>query len=302
MKVLKVIGSVFLIAGLVALVAAPAVAQGSAAKGCGEAGQARCCPASKACGDAEAKACADAEAKGCSTQTGCGEAEAKACQGDPCEWISLFSGECLGMWQNARKPDALNQWSIEDGTMTNADHANNTATKGQFKDFDLRLEYKIVKNGNSGVYLRGRIEVQILDSYGKKEVSQQDNGAIYGKVAPLVNASKPAGEWNLLETSYVGDTLNVSLNGMPIHTDLKITELTGGALRGGVDDPGPLMLQGDHGKIWFRNIQVRPRSAGCCAGSTNAPACPKKTEAPACAKSANAPACAKSTDAPACAK
>ena len=189
-------------------------------------------------------------------------------------WVTLFDGQNLDCWQNARRPKSENKWLIEDDTMTNQDHANDIGTKCQFKDFDLQLEYKIAKNGNSGVYLRGRIEVQILDSHGKEKISSHDDGGIYDKFAPLVNASKPAGEWNQLETAYVGDRLTVKLNGQLVLDDQQITELTGGALPGGVNDPGPLMLQGDHGKISFRNIKVRPQNgklpgcaATCCAAA-----------------------------------
>jgi len=176
-------------------------------------------------------------------------------------WIKLFNGECLEGWQNARKPDTANKWSVDDGALTNADHGNDIATVKTFKDFELKLEYKTVKNGNSGVYLRGRVEVQVLDSYGKKELSTGDDGGIYGQYAPLVNASKPAGEWNLLEACYVGDTLCVKLNGKVVQDKVKIAKVTGGALPGGVNEAGPLMLQGDHGKVWYRNIMIRPIEA-----------------------------------------
>ena len=173
-------------------------------------------------------------------------------------WLVLFDGTNLDCWQNARKPGAENKWSIDGDAITNAPHGNDIATKCALKDFELQLEFKIVPQGNSGVYLRGRIEVQVLDSFGKTQVDKADNGGIYDKFAPLVNASKPAGEWNQLEAHYVGDTLTVKLNGQVVIDNQKIAELTGGALPGGVDDPGPLMLQGDHGKVWYRNIKVRP--------------------------------------------
>ena len=176
-------------------------------------------------------------------------------------WIVLFDGSSMDCWQNARKPDAKNQWFIEDGLLTNEHHANNIGTKCVLKDFELHLEYKIVKDGNSGVYLRGRVEVQILDSYGREQVVHADNGGIYGQFPPLVNASKPAGEWNTLEARYVGDVLTVTLNDRVVQNEQRITSVTGGALPGDVNEAGPLMLQGDHGKIWFRNIRVRPLEA-----------------------------------------
>ncbi len=172
-------------------------------------------------------------------------------------WIPLFDGSTLEGWRNARAPRAENKWSIEDGAMTNVDHGNDIATVKRFKDFDLKLEFKTVPGGNSGVYLRGRIEVQVLDSYGKEEVTNQDNGAIYGQFAPKVNASRPAGEWNQLEATIIGDEVTVRLNGILIHDKQKLTEVTGGALPGKLSDPGALLLQGDHGKVWYRNIMIR---------------------------------------------
>jgi len=172
-------------------------------------------------------------------------------------WKTLFNGQDLTGWTNAR-PDQKLKWVVEDGAITNTPKDKDIATTEQFQDFDLQLEYKTVPKGNSGVYLRGRIELQVLDSFGKTELTTGDDGGIYGQYAPLVNASKPAGEWNVLEATFVGDTLTAKLNGKLIHDKVKITEVTGGALPGGVTDPGPLMLQGDHGKVWYRNIRIRP--------------------------------------------
>jgi hypothetical protein len=136
------------------------------------------------------------------------------------------------------------------------DHGVDLATVDKFKDFCLHTEYKTIPGGNSGVYLRGRIEVQVLDSHGKTELTAGDAGAIYDKFVPLVNAAKPPGEWHTLDTCYLGDRLTVLLNGQLVQNNIHITELTGGALPGKVNDPGPLMLQGDHGKVWYRNIRI----------------------------------------------
>ena len=175
-------------------------------------------------------------------------------------WKELFNGEDLEGWKNARPGESL-RWFVEDGTLTNNPDDKDIATTESFQDFDLMLEYKTVPKGNSGVYLRGRIEIQVLDSYGRTEIGTGDDGGIYGQHAPLVNASRPPGEWSRLEVTFVGDTLTAKLNGKLIHDNVKITEVTGGALPGGVKDPGPLMLQGDHGKVWYRNIFIRPITA-----------------------------------------
>ncbi len=176
-------------------------------------------------------------------------------------WVTLFDGKDLSKWRNGRAPRAENKWSIEDGAMTNVAHGNDIATAERYQDFALSLEFKTVQGGNSGVYLRGRIELQVLDSFGKADVTKQDNGAIYDQFPPKVNASKPAGEWNLLEATIIGDEVTAKLNGKLIHDRQKISEVTGGALPGKVGAPGPLLLQGDHGKVWYRNIRIHPLAA-----------------------------------------
>jgi len=176
-------------------------------------------------------------------------------------WISLFNGKDLTGWQNARVPSAENKWAAEDGTLTNTatgHDGNDIATVEKFKDFELKLEYKTVKAGNSGVYLRGRVEIQVLDSFGKNPPGKGDDGAIYDQFPPKENASKPVGEWNALEVSYVGDVVTAKLNGKVIHDKQQVTKVTGAALPGDVNEAGPLMLQGNHGKVWYRNIMIKP--------------------------------------------
>lgn len=177
-------------------------------------------------------------------------------------WVPLFNGKDLTGWQNARNATAENKWVVEGDAMTNQPpKCNDIATVEKFKDFELKLEYKTVKGGNSGVYLRGRIEIQVLDSFGKNPPGVGDDGAIYAQTAPKVNASKAPGEWNTLEASYVGDKISAKLNGQVIHENLQITKVTGGALPGGLDEAGILMLQGDHGKVWYRNVMIKPVAA-----------------------------------------
>ena len=173
-------------------------------------------------------------------------------------WVPLLNGKDLSNWENARDAKAANNWTLDDGAMTNdITKKNDIASKDKFKDFDLKIEYKTVKAGNSGVYLRGRIEIQVLDSFGKQPGNGED-GAIYGQFAPKVVASKAAGEWNTLEVSCKGDKVSAKLNGQVIHDNQQVAKVTGGAQPGGVDEAGPIMLQGDHGKVWYRNIMIKP--------------------------------------------
>ena len=139
-----------------------------------------------------------------------------------------------------------------------ADNGRDLATKANFKDFELEIEYKTVPGGNSGVYLRGRVEVQVLDSYGREELDMSDSGSVYGQYAPLVNASLPPGEWHRFYIRYEGDRLTVKLNDQLVQDNVRVASVTGGALAGGVNAPGPIMLQGDHGKVWYRNPRIRP--------------------------------------------
>ena len=180
-------------------------------------------------------------------------------QDDFGSWETIFNGKDLTGWQNARDPGAENQWIVRDGSLTNRKPGvNDISTTDSWRDFELHVEYKTVRGGNSGVYLRGRIEVQILDSFGKKEVGDGDAGGVYGQHAPKVNSAKPTGEWNSFDVRLIDNMLHVVHNGETIHDNVMLTDLTGGALPGGLNDPGPLMFQGDHGKVWFRNIKIRP--------------------------------------------
>ncbi len=146
--------------------------------------------------------------------------------------------------------------------MTNEAKANNLVSKETFKDFKLEAEYRVAEGSNSGIYLRGRYELQILDDFGK-EPDRHSHMAIYARRAPDVNASRRAGEWQAVTATIAGNRLTVVLNGKTVHDNVEIEGLTGGALDAREDQPGPIMLQGDHGKVWFRKVTVTPiTSAG----------------------------------------
>jgi hypothetical protein len=156
--------------------------------------------------------------------------------------------------QNANRP--LN-WAVEEGVMTNAPPANNLVSKQTFQNFRLQAEYKVSQGSNGGIYLRGRYELQVLDDHGKP-VEKTGNMAVYGWTPPLVNASRPAGEWQSLDATIVGNRLTATLNGEKVHDNTEIQAITGGALDANESAPGPLLIQGDHSKIWFRKITVTP--------------------------------------------
>src|SRR5262249_8002019 len=126
----------------------------------------------------------------------------------------------------------------------------------KFKDFDLHYEYMYPAGSNSGVYLRGRYEIQIQDDF-RKPPESHINGAIYGVVTPSSNPTKRAGSWQTVDTWIVDNRVTVVLNGKKT-IDNAAVRVTGGALDDQESEPGPIMLQGDHGKVSFRNIRLRP--------------------------------------------
>ena len=170
--------------------------------------------------------------------------------------VQLFNGENLANWllQDRERPSG---WTIVDGAMTNEAKANNLISKHQFENFRLLAEYKIEPGSNSGIFLRGRYEIQIVDDFGR-EASPLGHAALYSRVKPTANASLPPGEWQSLEAIIVGNRLTVTLNGRRIHDNILIDGITGGALDSREGSPGPIMIQGDHGKVTFRRITVTP--------------------------------------------
>jgi hypothetical protein len=172
--------------------------------------------------------------------------------------VVLFDGKSVDAWTPQNKDKAL-MWSVADGVMTNEPHGNNLVSKETFKDFKIEAEYKLSPKGNSGIYLRGRYEMQVLDDAGA-DSSDAVHGhmAIYARKAPDKNVSKPAGEWQTAQITIVGNCVTAVLNGTTVHSNAKVTGITGGALDAKETEPGPIVIQGDHEKVWFRKVVVTP--------------------------------------------
>jgi hypothetical protein len=141
--------------------------------------------------------------------------------------------------------------------LSNRTPSSDLISRGKFRDFKLHLEVEVPPGGNSGIYLRGRHEVQVLDSWGKAPGSRE-MGGVYGQVTPTVNAARPAGEWQSYDITFVGRRVKVVLNRTTIIDFAEVPGITGGALDSDEGSPGPLMLQGDHTGIRYRNILVTP--------------------------------------------
>lgn len=171
------------------------------------------------------------------------------------EPATLFNGTSLDGWQPVGRRDS--QWRAEGGTLQNAKSGANLVTVQKFDDFKLHLEFRVAKGSNSGVYLRGRYELQIDDAAGL-EPSSHHLGGVYGFIAPSENVARAAGEWQSMDVTLVGRMLTYELNSTTVICNREIPGITGGALDSAEGEPGPLLLQGDHGPVDYRNIVITP--------------------------------------------
>jgi hypothetical protein len=173
--------------------------------------------------------------------------------------IPLFDGKTLAGWK-LRDAKKKNGWAAQNGELAVVETKDNAdlVTERTFQDMKLHLEFNVDAKSNSGVYLRGRYEIQILDNPdAKMAIDSHGAGSVYSRVAPKLDATKPAGEWQTMDITFVGRKLEIVINGRPV-VDTLVEGITGGALSPFEGEPGPLMLQGDHGKVRFRNIVVTP--------------------------------------------
>jgi 3-keto-disaccharide hydrolase len=169
--------------------------------------------------------------------------------GDP---VSLIDQSGLTGWRTPNKG-----WTVSSGVLKSVGAADNLVSTATFNDFKLHVEFRLPKGSNSGVYLRGRYEVQIEDS-DADEPPLDRMGGIYGFLAPTWDTRRQPGEWQTYEVTLIGRIVTVEMNGTRVICDREIPGITGGALDSDEASPGPLMLQGDHGAIEFRNIVATP--------------------------------------------
>ncbi|MGA2061391.1 MAG: family 16 glycoside hydrolase [Thermoguttaceae bacterium] len=204
------------------------------------------------------------------------------------EIVEPFGGKNLEGWE-LRQPRERSKWTVgaaqvdpqnpqglivslpeeRSGELINREaHSVDIYTVVKFGDCNIELEFMIPKDSNSGVYVMGEYEIQILDSFGKKEMTWSDLGAIYEAATPKVNAAKAPGEWQSLAVEFIAPRfengektanarfVKVTLNGRVIHDNVEIKGPTPGGLTGKEAAEGPLMFQGDHGPVAFRNIKI----------------------------------------------
>ena len=178
--------------------------------------------------------------------------------------IKLLGKDLTG-WR-LLEPDATNGWRVEKGVLINDPvqhpgqphiHYGNLRTDKVFEDFNLKLKVNVPKGSNSGIYLRGIYEVQVMDSYGKG-LDSHHMGALYSRITPSVSAEKKPGEWQDMDITLCDRHLTVVLNGVKIIDNQPVDGVTGGAITSDETLPGPIYLQGDHGKIMYKDIVLTP--------------------------------------------
>lgn len=170
--------------------------------------------------------------------------------------IKLFNGKDLTGWKQ-RHNDHPNCWMVEGGILSNKTPCSDLVSDQKFTDFKIHVEFQVVPKGNSGVYLRGRYETQIQDDFGRA-LDTLRMGGVYGFIKPSSAAMKKAGEWQAYDITLIGRRVTVVLNGVTIINNEEIPGITGGALDSNEGEPGPIMLQGDHTRVQFRNVTITP--------------------------------------------
>lgn len=168
--------------------------------------------------------------------------------------ISLFNGKDLKGWH---ADQAENQWVVEKGILKSKKAGANLISDDKFMNFKVNAEFRYPKGSNSGLYLRGRYEIQITDSKGL-EPSDIQFGGLYGFLPPNEMVAKDAGEWQSYEITLIGNRVTIVANGITIINDQVIPGITGGAIDSKEGEPGSFMIQGDHGPIEFRKFEVTP--------------------------------------------
>jgi len=167
--------------------------------------------------------------------------------------IKLTDGNTIKGWHAA----GTNQWVSENGVLKSDKSGANLITDEKYNDFKLHVEFRIPKGSNSGVYLRGRYEMQVTDGKGLEPAVDQ-LGAVYGFISPSEMMAKEPGEWQSFDITLIGRMLTLVVNGKTVITNQEIPGITGGALDSNEGEAGPLYIQGDHGPVEYRNIIITP--------------------------------------------
>jgi hypothetical protein len=169
--------------------------------------------------------------------------------------VKLFNGKNVKGWHT----DGTNQWIAQAGILRSPHSGANLITDKTFTDFKLHIEFRYPQGSNSGVYLRGRYELQIIDTKsGDPEPINNQFSSIYGFLPPNKMTAKNPGEWQSYDITLVGRMVTIVANGITVICNQVIPGITGGAINSKEGEPGPILIQGDHGPIDYRNIVITP--------------------------------------------
>jgi 3-keto-disaccharide hydrolase len=167
----------------------------------------------------------------------------------------IFNGKDLTGWEPMNPPN--NHWAAQNGELVNEAKGSNLKTTRKFNDFKLHIEYNCPADGNSGIYLRGRYEVQVEYEAVDANDRLHSIGSIYSSLAPAVDLPRTPGKWETFDITLVGRTVTIVRNGVKTIDQKQIPGITGGALDSNEGEPGPMYLQGDHtGGMKYRNITI----------------------------------------------
>ena len=205
-------------------------------------------------------------------------------------WIPLFNGKNLDGWK-AKGPMESSKWTVgiakvdpqnprrlvaepagqrPGDLVTPTGHGHDLYSEQKFGDCTVELEVMVPKGSNSGIYLMGEYEIQVLDSYGRERVGPGDMGGLYAAAPPLLNACGKPGQWQQYVIEFMAPKfkegkkvanarfIKVILNGKVIHENVEMKRQTPGGVAGREAPLGPLMFQGNHGPVAYRNIRITP--------------------------------------------
>lgn len=179
--------------------------------------------------------------------------------------ISLFNGRDLTGWR-PHEPQKKNGWSVVDGLLVNSTTKTdfsatgsyaNLRSEAEFEDFWLHIEFLVDEARNSGIYLRGMYEAQVVDRDSRMQ-GIQGPGAIFGAIPPTKNAGRAGGEWQTYDLTLVDRHVTVVLNGVKVIDNQPIDAPTAGAIYTNPSQAGPIYLQGDHTSVKYRDIYLAP--------------------------------------------
>jgi hypothetical protein len=170
--------------------------------------------------------------------------------------VELFNGKDLSGWKT-ETPNPAKPWSVEHGTLVSPGNGPDLVTDAKFEDFKLHVEFNCGPNANSGIYLRGRYEIQI-ETNSIQEPPTHHTGGVYGFIAPSPELPRKSG-WQTFDIKLIGRTVTVVQNGQTVIDHQEIPGITGGALDSHEELAGPIYLQGgEDGHVAFRKIVISP--------------------------------------------